>query len=165
MNRRIAANSRRRSCTHEPALLNHNDVPAQFDRRQLRLPPMNRTGLVIMTGMMVGLPLTTVSCRNGSSEAEQTLPPIATTTTSTIATTTTTIYVIVTYEIKSGDGLRGIAEQHGVDIDDQAAANGIVDYNDIEAGEVLTIPAATVPTTLPPDTTTATTIALAPSTT
>ncbi len=133
---------------------------------------MNRTGLVIMTGMMVALPLATVACGNGSSEAEQTLPPIATTTSSTIATTTTTIYVLVTYEIKSGDGLRGIAEQHGVDIDDLAAANGIVDYNDIEAGEVLTIPAATVPTTLPPDTATLpsgtptpTTIALAPSTT
>lgn len=113
-----------------------------------------------MAGVMVALPLATGSCGADDGSADVTLPPIATTTSSTIAITTTTEYVPITYEIQAGDGLRSIAEKFGVDLDNLAVLNGITDYDDIEAGDLLDIPPPTVLVTAAPTTTTATTIPL-----
>ena len=112
-----------------------------------------------MAGVMVALPALTVAC-GGSGAADATLPPIATTTSTTIAITTTTEYTPITYEILPGDGLRTIADKFGVDLDKLAILNGITDYDDIEAGDVLDIPPPTTPTTLPPTSTTTSTIPL-----
>jgi LysM repeat protein len=82
------------------------------------------------------------------------LPPIATTTSSTVLLTTTTTWVPIQYEIQPGDGLRGIAEQFGVDMEKLAVLNGITNPDDIEAGDILDIPPPTAPsTTVAPETT------------
>jgi LysM repeat protein len=111
---------------------------------------MTRGGLVAMAVLLAVLPAATVACGDDEGAAD-TLPPIATTTSTTIVVTTTTAYVPVSYEIQSGDSLRGIAQRFGVDVDKLQILNGITNPDAIEAGAVLQIP----PPTLPPTTTTA----------
>lgn len=89
-------------------------------------------------------PLATVACGDDEGSAG-TLPPIATTTSTTLAITTTTEYVAISYEIQSGDSLKGIAEQFGVDMKKLQVLNGITNPDAIEAGDVLQIPPPTVP--------------------
>ncbi|TPW12615.1 MAG: hypothetical protein FD127_2529 [Acidimicrobiaceae bacterium] len=120
---------------------------------------MNRKGLVLTTVALAALPLSTVSCGGDDGSADVALPPIATTTSTTIEITTTTEYLPITYEILPGDGLKNIADKFGVDLDKLAILNGITNYDDIEAGDVLDIPPPTTPTTLPPPPTTTTTTA------
>jgi LysM repeat protein len=98
-----------------------------------------------MAMLLAIVPLATVACGDAEDSAG-TLPPIATTTSTTIAITTTTEYVPVTYEIQSGDSLKGIAEQFGVDMRKLQILNGITDADAIEAGDLLQIPPPTLPT-------------------
>lgn len=108
---------------------------------------MNRTGLIAFAAALVAVPLSLAACGSGGGDASDTLPPIATTTSSTVLLTTTTTWVPITYEIQPGDGLRGIADKFGVDIDKLAVLNGITNRDDIEAGVVLDIPPPTAPST------------------
>ena len=98
------------------------------------------------TAVLLALaPVATVACGGGGDDgASGTLPPIATTTSTTIAITTTTEYVPVTYEIQSGDSLKGIALQFGVDMKKLQILNGITNPDAIQAGDVLQIPPPTV---------------------
>jgi LysM repeat protein len=108
---------------------------------------MDRKGLILLTGVLVAIPLTVAACGSSDGDASATLPPIATTTSSIVLTTTTTTWVPQTYEIQPGDGLSGIAEKFGVDINKLAVLNGITNRDDIEAGDVLDIPPPTAPST------------------
>ena len=45
-----------------------------------------------------------------------------------------------TYTVQPGDTLSAIAERHGTSVEAIAQANHINDPNEIEAGQVLTIP-------------------------
>lgn len=47
----------------------------------------------------------------------------------------------VTYTIKAGDTLSGIADLFGVTVDDIVRANNMADPNALQVGQVLTIPA------------------------
>jgi LysM repeat protein len=104
-------------------------------------------GLTALAGVLVAVPLIVGACGSGDESGSDTLPPIATTTSSTVLLTTTTTWVPITYEIQPGDRLGGIADQFGVDIEKLAVLNGITNYDDIEAGDVLDIPPPTVPAT------------------
>jgi LysM repeat protein len=119
---------------------------------------MRRAGLLVLTALIVAVPVA-VSCGggDGASDADQTLPPIATTTSSTILITTTTAWVPVTYVIQRGDSLRSIADQFQTSLDKLAILNGITNRNDIKAGEVLDIPPPTVPAGAATSSTTSTT--------
>jgi LysM repeat protein len=86
----------------------------------------------------------------------ETLAPIQTTsTTSTTLPTTTTQPQY--YEVQSGDTLTEIAAAFGLPIPAIMELNGIVDPNDIQAGQILQLPLASeiVATSLPPITTVA----------
>lgn len=99
-----------------------------------------------MAVMLALMPVAaTVACGGGDESAAGTLPPIATTTSTTMLITTTTEYVPVTYEIESGDSLKSIAEQFGVDMKKLQILNGITNPDAIQAGDVLQIPPPTVP--------------------
>jgi LysM repeat protein len=124
------------------------------------LAQMNRRGLVLVATLLATVPLAMASCGGDDESAGETLPPIATTTSTTIAITTTTEYKPITYEILPGDGLGTIADKFGVDIDKLAILNGITNYDDIEAGDILNIPPPTTPPTVPTTSTTTTTIPL-----
>jgi LysM repeat protein len=104
---------------------------------------MDRRGLTLLAGALIAVPLALAACGSGDGAASETLPPIATTTSSTVLTTTTTTWVPVTYTIQPGDGLRGIADKFGVDIDKLAVLNGITNPDNIQAGDVLDIPPPT----------------------
>jgi LysM repeat protein len=115
---------------------------------------MDRWGLTALAGALIAVPLMVAACGDGGDGASETLPSIATTTSSTVLRTTTTTWVPLTYEIQPGDGLAGIAEKFGVDLDKLATLNGITNRDDIQAGDVLDIPPPTAPTTTaPPETT------------
>lgn len=109
---------------------------------------MTRSRLIALA-TLVGAITVAAAC-GGDDAADQTLPPIATTTSTTSSTTTTTTWVPFTYEIQSGDSLRAIADQFGVDIDKLAILNGITNPDDIEAGDELEIPPPTAPATTIP---------------
>ena len=86
--------------------------------------------------------------------ANATLAPIqTTTTTSTVPAPTTTQPRF--YEVQQGDTLTEIADAYGLPIPAIMEANGIVDPNAIQAGQILELPlaseivAATLPTTVP----------------
>lgn len=80
-----------------------------------------------------------VACGDDDSAAQQTLPPIVTTTTTTtMPPTTTTIPEF--YVILRGDSLFAIAEMFGLSFAELAAYNGIVNPDDIQAGQKLKIP-------------------------
>lgn len=128
---------------------------------------MNRTGLVLIAGLFVSVPLLGAACGGGDRAADATLPPIVTTTTTTIVLTTTT-FVETFYEVQSGDTLSKIARSFGVSLGALMAANGITNPDLVQAGQTLQIPPSTVlvdslpdapvttvaPTGLPPTTTT-----------
>jgi LysM repeat protein len=88
-----------------------------------------------------------------------TASPPTTAASTTVVVTTTTIPP-VTYTVKRGDTLSGIAKQFGGTIADLVAANHIVDVNTLVQGQVLVIP--TPPTTAPSTTSTS---LVAPTTT
>jgi LysM repeat protein len=87
--------------------------------------------------------------------ARATLPPIETTTTvpTTIPSTTTQPRF---YEVQQGDTLTEIAVAYGLPIALIMEKNGIVDANQIYAGQILELPLASevVSTSLPPGPTT-----------
>ena len=110
---------------------------------------MNRTGLIGLAAVLVGVPLVVAACGR-TDEGEAVLPPIATTTTTTISLTTTTI-VQTFYEIQQGDTLGNIAHNFGVSLEELMTVNSIPDANDIQAGQRIQIPPSTVlVVTLPP---------------
>ena len=109
---------------------------------------MDRRGLTALTALLIAVPIAGAAC-GGEDAVDATLPPISSTTTTTVAITTTTQYIPVTYVIESGDRLGDIADRFGVDRAELQALNGIVNENHIEAGDVLNIPAPTVPSTIP----------------
>jgi len=104
---------------------------------------MRRVGLVTISGVLAAIPLLVAACGPDTSGAEL-LPPILTTTTTTTIATTTTEYVPFIYVIQSGDQLGNIATSFGVDMDALMALNGISDPDNIQAGQRLEIPPATV---------------------
>jgi LysM repeat protein len=104
---------------------------------------MRRLGLVAITGALAALPLVVAACGPDTSGADL-LPPILTTTTTTTIATTTTEYVPFIYVIQSGDQLGNIATSFGVDMAELMALNDISDPNNIQAGQNLEIPPATV---------------------
>jgi LysM repeat protein len=73
----------------------------------------------------------------------ETLPPLNTTT-----STTTTVFVPTTvqrfYVIKRGDTLSKIADSFDVRLEDLKVLNGIVDENNIQAGQEIEIPSGAV---------------------
>jgi len=110
---------------------------------------VNRTGLVGLAAVLVGVPFVVAACGR-TDEGEAVLPPIATTTTTTISLTTTTI-VQTFYEIQQGDTLGNIAHNFGVSLEELMTVNSIPDANDIQAGQRIQIPPSTVlVVTLPP---------------
>jgi LysM repeat protein len=62
----------------------------------------------------------------------------------------------VTYKVKPGDTLTGIAGLFGVTVDDIVRSNNIADPNSLSVGQVLTIPGHTPPVTATTTTTTTT---------
>ena len=113
-----------------------------------------RFGVLTLIGAI--LPVGVASCGD-ESEAVGTLPPIITTsTTTTILITTTTVNEF--YIVKRGDTLGEIARAFQVRVADLQSLNGIVNADDIQAGQELQIPTgAVVFDTLPsPVTTTST---------
>ena len=106
------------------------------------------SGVATIAGTLI---LVVVSGCSGDDEgAAGTLPPIQTTT-----TTTTTLAPSTTqarfYEVQSGDTLTKIAVAFGLPIQAIMQANGIVDPNSIQVGQILELPdaAAIVATSLP----------------
>jgi LysM repeat protein len=73
---------------------------------------------------------------------EDTLPPLPPTV-SVRRVTTTTMVVTVTYVVQRGDTFGRIARQLNIDPGILAAANGVVDQNRIEEGQVLVVPTTT----------------------
>ncbi len=55
----------------------------------------------------------------------------------------------VTYTVKSGDTLSGIADLFGVTVDDIVRINNIADPNSLSEGQVLTIPGRPITTATP----------------
>ncbi len=53
------------------------------------------------------------------------------------------------YTIKPGDTLSGIAQEFGITVEELVKLNNIVDPNQIQAGQVLTVPAKGAPTSAP----------------
>ena len=98
--------------------------------------------MAMVSGLFVAVPLLGASC-GGEGDTTATLPPIVTTTSTTISLVTTT-YVATYYEVKSGDNLGNIARVLGVDMAELMALNNITNANEIEAGQELLIPPATV---------------------
>ena len=109
----------------------------------LRSCAMRRLGLVAISSALAALPLVVAACGPDTSGADL-LPPILTTTTTTTIATTTTEYVPFIYVIQSGDQLGNIATSFGVDMAELMALNDISDPNNIQAGQNLEIPPATV---------------------
>jgi LysM repeat protein len=125
---------------------------------------MRLLGVVVATASAV---LAVAACSDDDDTgAGATLPEMATTTstTSTVAPTTTQPRF---YEVQSGDTLTEIAAAYGLPIQAIMEANGIVDPNMIQAGQILELPLASaiVATSLPPVTTTPGVTAAFPSTT
>ena len=83
--------------------------------------------------------------------ASETLAPIQTTTTTSTTLPTTTTQPRF-YEVQRGDTLTEIADAFGLPIPAIMEANGIVDPNAIQAGQILELPLASeiVVTSLPP---------------
>jgi len=106
---------------------------------------MHRRRLVVLSAALAATPVAVVACGDGGGEVAGTLPAIATTTTSSVLATTTTVYVEQTYEVQSGDNLTAIARRLGVSISDLMALNGIVNPDQVQAGQVLKVPPPTVP--------------------
>ena len=104
---------------------------------------MRRLGLVAISGALAAVPLVVAACGPDTSGADL-LPPILTTTTTTTIATTTTEYVPFIYVIQSGDQLGNIASSFGVDMAALMEMNGISDPDNIQAGQKLEIPPATV---------------------
>ena len=95
---------------------------------------MRRLGLVAISSALAAVPLVVAACGPDTSGADM-LPPIL---------TTTTEYVPFIYVIQSGDQLGNIATSFGVDMAELMELNGISDPNNIQAGQNLEIPPATV---------------------
>ena len=112
---------------------------------------MNRTGLVSIAGVLLGVSVLGAPC-GGDGLSDSPLPPMYTTTTSTTSLTTTTEAVLQQYMVQAGDQLGNIAHSFGVDMQALMDLNGIVNQDKIQVGQVLKIPPATVPVavTLPP---------------
>lgn len=90
------------------------------------------------------------ACGTTDEASRQTLPPLETTTTTT--TTTTTIPIERFYTIQSGDILAVIAAERGVTVDAIVALNDNIDSaDDIQAGQVIEIPANEVIGSAPAD--------------
>lgn len=53
------------------------------------------------------------------------------------------------YTIKPGDTLSGIAQEFGITVEELVKLNNITDPNQIQAGQVLTVPAKGAPTSAP----------------
>ena len=104
---------------------------------------MRRLGLVAISSALAAVPLVVTACGPDTSGADM-LPPILTTTPTTTIATTTTEYVPFVYVIQSGDQLGNIATSFGVDMAALMALNDISDPNNIQAGQRLEIPQATV---------------------
>lgn len=90
------------------------------------------------------------ACGSSATKASDTLPPIATTTTTTTMPPTTTT-IPSSYVIQKGESLSGIAKMFGLSTSELAAYNGIVNMDDIQAGQTLKIPqpGESIPTTVP----------------
>ena len=93
------------------------------------------------------------ACGSDGGGAAATLPPIATTTTTTTLPPTTTTLPDF-YIIQKGDSLFAIAQKFGLTFAELAAFNGIVNPDDIQAGQKLRIPqpGEVIPTTIAPTT-------------
>jgi LysM repeat protein len=99
-----------------------------------------RLGLLAVMGTF--LLVAAASCGD-ESDAIGTLPPIVTTSTSTtIFITTTTVHEF--YIVKRGDTLGAIARAFQVRVADLQSLNGIVNADDIQAGQELQIPTGAV---------------------
>ena len=111
----------------------------------------------VLVAIATLLPIGAAACGDDSDSAG-TLPPIVTvSTTTTILITTTTVQKY--YIVKRGDTLFKIAQAFQVRLGDLQTLNGIINPDDIQAGQELQIPTgAVVYNTLPtPDTTPVTT--------
>jgi LysM repeat protein len=128
------------------------------------MPAMRLLGVVVAT---VSAVLAAAACSgDDDTGAGATLPEMVTTTSSstTVAPTTTQPRF---YEVQSGDTLTEIAAAYGLPIQAIMEANGIVDPNMIQAGQILELPLASeiVATSLPPVTTAPGVTAAFPTTT
>lgn len=99
-----------------------------------------RTLRVAFMTVLLGL---TAGCQNGANTTGATddvrlhLTPVPTPTATPQALPTA---APVTYVVKTGDTLSGIADMFGVTVDDIVRVNNIADPNALQVGQVLTIP-------------------------
>ncbi|MDQ3392447.1 MAG: LysM domain-containing protein [Actinomycetota bacterium] len=103
--------------------------------------------IVMVLGAAAALAAVAGACASAGSEGRDTLPPINTTT-STTSTTTPPTNRPKTYEIQQGESLSAVAEKFDLNWLELAKFNKIKNPDDIQAGQMINIPAATSTTTV-----------------
>jgi len=97
-------------------------------------------GRLLSAVLMLAAPLLLVACGGtvvGGNDINLVITPVATPTPTPLAAPTVPP---VTYKVKDGDTLSGIAGMFGVTVDDIVRNNNIADPNSLSVGQVLTIP-------------------------
>jgi LysM repeat protein len=93
--------------------------------------------VAFVTGLLIGM----TGCQNGTvaptDDVRLLVTPVPTPTATPQAQPTA---APVTYVVKAGDTLSGIADLFGLTVDDIVRANSIADPNALQVGQVLTIP-------------------------
>lgn len=118
---------------------------------------MNATKLVLSLSLAASAVLGSACGRSADESADSTLPAVQVAGETTVPVTTAPTQV--TYVVQAGESLSVIASRFGVDVRTLADFNAIADIDSVKAGQLLSIP----PTTLPSTTTTAV-VAVAPTT-
>jgi LysM repeat protein len=104
--------------------------------------------------LLLALPLLVAACGGTTGTAEPirlVVTPVASPTPTPLAAPTVPP---VTYRVKAGDTLSGIADIFGVSVDDIVRANNIADPNSLAEGQTLTIPGRSLSPTPKIETTT-----------
>lgn len=100
--------------------------------------PLSCVALAVALLMLLGACQVVPTGNTGSADAVKLfITPVATPTATQAAQPTA---APVTYTVKSGDTLSGIADMFGVTVDDIVRSNDIADANSLQVGQTLTIP-------------------------
>ncbi|WP_205528818.1 LysM peptidoglycan-binding domain-containing protein [Desertimonas flava] len=99
-----------------------------------------------MSALSVGVAIAVGACGQSDGEGGSTMPRVPSNALVTLASSTTTT-IPTSYVIQEGDTLSAIAARFHVDVNALATLNGIVNPDDIEAGQTLQLPPASPTTT------------------